>query len=167
MSDRTRTHRPLGSGRPRWPLLKGDDGEWTERREQGDFGLRVFWRIERGELASPPPTPTIRASYKIGWSQLFVPQRGIAWHISSSSVTRWEEMTLPTVNYSQPISPLQTPWPLCFWAHVSVRCRRLPGEFSISSASEGSSARRATKIGLQVGRKLSLFHSGNHLPMST
>lgn len=37
-----------------------------------------------------------------------------------------------------------------------VRCRRLPGEFSVSSASEGSSARRATKIGLQVGRTLSL-----------
>lgn len=32
---------------------------------------------------------------------------GIMQHISNSSLARWEEMTLLTVNYSQPISPLR------------------------------------------------------------
>lgn len=87
-------------------------------------------------------------SYRVGWSQLFIFQRGIAQHISYSSLTCWEEMTLLTVNYSQPISPLQ-----CCGLFISdltllsVPLLLLLGEFSISTFWSRRSACKATKVG--------------------
>lgn len=52
-----------------------------------------------------------RGSLKFGkqwWRLLFIVQKGITRHISYSfPLTRWEGLTLLTVNYSQPTSPLR------------------------------------------------------------
>lgn len=63
----------------------------------GRMSLRLLLLLSRGPLKFG----------KQWWRLLFIVQRGITQHISYSPLTGWEGLTLLTVNYRRPISPLR------------------------------------------------------------
>lgn len=131
--------------------LKGTVMDGLKQRNRGTLVSTEFWKTKH--LSSF--FHFISGSSSKDWSFFLISRLGSpARHISFSLVACWEEMTLLTVNYSQPSSPLfDAVASLFLIAHVwslllcCCCCRRLLLRgFSISSTSEGSS------IGIRVKR---------------
>lgn len=72
-----------------------------------------------------PPFVAVTRAVKFGkqwWRLLVIVQKGIIQHISYPPPTRWEGLTLLTVNYSQPTSPLRR-CGLHLWSRIVVWAR--------------------------------------------